>query len=505
MAQHKLSTTSFLLVLLSGTLLPLALAPFSWWPTAIFSLSALSFLCRGHGFRGVFALCTVFGIGFYGVGASWVYVSIHNYGHASIALATLLTGLFVVAMALIFALPLSLLGLFHHASTTSTLLAFPALWVLGEWFRGWFLTGFPWLNVGYGFIDTWLAGWAPLFGVLSLSGVAASSAALLSLFGEYKKNKTILQKGLVVLILIYASGAYLQTKTWTHPTDKTLDLALVQPNLPLLEKWRPDELDNILSEFQKTTATLLDQDLVIWPESAIPTLQNNILDFLSKIDSTLKENHVGLLSGIPTNINSKVQSTPATGQYRNSVISLGQATGSYHKRRLVPFGEYVPMERWLRGTIAFFDLPMSAFSAGAEQQRLIHLGTVQIATAICYEIAYPDLIARDAANANILLTVSNDTWFGDSIGPHQHLQMARMRALENAKPLLRASNDGFSVVISPRGNITEQLPRFEAGILKTQIRPYTGSTPFSRWGSFLIVSLSFSIIILLFLIRGLRS
>ena len=439
--------------------------------------------------RGVFALSLVFGFGLYGVGASWIYVSIHDYGHASVAMASLLTGLFALAMAIVFALPLTLFGLFRHAPPPTILCAFPAIWVLGEWFRGWFLTGFPWLNVGYGLIDTWLAGWAPVFGALALSGIAAFAGTLLSLIGERKQHKSMVSTGLLILALLCAAGVYLKIKPWTYPTGKRLDVALVQANLPLLEKWNDEELKQILLNFKQRNEALLDQDLIIWPESALPTLQSNISGFLGDIDNSLKQQHVGLLVGIPSNTDAH--------HYYNSVIGLGRASGSYQKRRLVPFGEYVPLERWLRGAIGFFDLPMSAFSAGAAQQRPIHLGTVQIATAICYEIAYADLLARDARDANVLLTISNDTWFGKSIGPHQHLQIARMRALENAKPLLRVTNDGITAIISPRGKVLEELPRFQSGILKTQVAPYNGASPFSQYGSLPIVGLCFAILIVL--------
>jgi len=496
MPKRKSSFSSFLLALFSGALLPLALAPFSWWPTAVFSICALCFLCRGQGMRGVFALSLVFGFGLYGVGASWIYVSIHDYGHASVALASLLTGLFAFGMAFVFALPLSLFGLFRNAPPPTILFAFPALWVLGEWFRGWFLTGFPWLNVGYGLIDTWLVGWAPLFGALALSGIAAFGGTLLSLIGESKQHKSMISSGLIILVLLCAGGAYLKIKPWTFPTGKRLDVALVQADLPLLEKWNDDELKQILLNFKQSNESLLDQDLIIWPESALPTLQSNISGFLGDIDSNLKKHHVGLLTGIPTNTDAN--------HYYNSVIGLGRASGTYQKRRLVPFGEYVPLERWLRGAIGFFDLPMSAFSSGAAQQRPIRLGTVQIATAICYEIAYADLLARDARDANILLTISNDTWFGKSIGPHQHLQIARMRAVENAKPLLRVTNDGITAIISPRGKVLEELPRFQSGILKTKVAPYNGASPFSQFGSLPIVGLSFAILIVLRLFRRFR-
>ena len=489
MAKQKTNIYSFFLALLSGGLLPLALAPFSWWPIALFSTCVLCFLCRGQTVGKVFALALVFGLGQYGVGTSWVYVSIHDYGHATVALAAQLTALFTLGMAIIFALPLSLFGLFRNAPPSASLLAFPALWVLGEWSRSWFLTGFPWLNIGYGFIDTWIAGWAPIAGVMALSGFVVFGGALSALLIEQTDNKRITWTGLAFTLLVCASGTLLSGLNWSRPSGQALNIALVQPDQPLLEKWHDDELKRILIDFQDTNAALYDQDLIIWPESALPTLQNNIAGFLDDIDANLKEEHVGVITGIP--------SSQGLQQYYNSVIGLGRASGRYQKRRLVPFGEYVPLEQWLRGTIDFFDLPMSTFSAGADRQTPISIGEVQIAPAICYEIAYPDLLARDAATANILLTVSNDTWFGNSIGPHQHFQMARMRALENAKPLLRATNDGITAVIDQRGKVSEQLPRFTPGILKAEVTPFSGSTPLNRYGSRPLVGFCFTILLLL--------
>lgn len=496
MAKHKTNIYSLLLALLGGALLPLALAPFSWWPVAIFSTYTLCFLCHGQTIRKVFAISLSFGLGMYGVGTSWIYVSINDYGHAPAELAIPLTVLFTLGMAIIFAVPLSLFGLFRKSSAIATLLAFPALWVLGEWSRSWFLTGFPWLNIGYGFIDTWIAGWAPITGVMGLSGFIMFCGALIALLTEYTQNRRIIWGGLIVVLIICAGGSGLSTHNWSRPSGEALKVALVQPDQPLLEKWGDDELKKILIAFKETNETLIDQNLIIWPESALPTLQNNITGFLDDIGTTLKKERVGVITGIP--------SSKGSQQYYNSVIGLGRASGNYEKRRLVPFGEYVPMEQWLRGTIEFFDLPMSAFSAGTEQQAPIVIGKVKIAPAICYEIAYPDQLANDARDANILLTVSNDTWFGDSIGPHQHFQMARMRALENAKPLLRVTNDGITAVIDHRGKVLEQLPRFKQGILKTDVTPFTGSTPFNRYGSLPLVVLCATILALLLRVRRFR-
>ena len=188
---------------------------------------------------------------------------------------------------------------------------------------------------------------------------------------------------------------------------------------------------------------------------------------LALLDSTL-------VTGIPTR--------DATGRY-NSIIALGAGSGTYHKQKLVPFGEYVPFERWLRGVIDFFDLPMSQFIAGPEIQSPLVAGDLAIAPFICYEIVYPDFVQRHAANADVLITISNDTWFGRSIGPWQHFQMARFRAAELGRDLIRGTNDGISALITADGAISVTASQFSESVITGSIQPRSGHTPFGTTGS----------------------
>ncbi len=455
--------------------MPLAFAPFHYWGLALLSVCALSLLLMDTNPRSSFTLAFSFGLGLFGTGTSWVYVSIHDYGEAPVLLAAALTGVFVLSIALLFALPFILYGMLDKRRAAVQLLAFPALWILGEWFRSWFLTGFPWLLLGYSSIDTWLSGWAPVAGVYSLSGgIALTGASIGLLITNRLSNAAI--GGLIMLAITWGGGLYLQEKSWTEPVGKTLSVALVQPDQAILQKWDPDAIPAILDNFATTNTKLANNELVIWPEAAIPRLKHTVQTFLDEQDKLATSSNTALLLGIPI--------ADYETDYYNGVIGLGIASGEYRKQHLVPFGEYIPLERWLRGAIAFFDLPMSAFKSGPKNQTLIHIGDgISVATAICYEIAYPSLVAQGAADANLLLTISNDTWFGASLGPHQHLQMARMRALEHAKPLLRATNDGITAIIDTKGNIDASIPAFEAGVLKNSVTPRKGSTPYVRQGS----------------------
>jgi apolipoprotein N-acyltransferase len=191
--------------------------------------------------------------------------------------------------------------------------------------------------------------------------------------------------------------------------------------------------------------------------------------------------------------------------FRNAALVLGTGAGRYQKRRLVPFGEYVPLESLLRGLIEFFDLPMSHASAGPWRQPLLDLGGHRGVMAICYEVTYPDLVRLQAAQADVLLTISNDTWFGTSIGPLQHMQMARMRALENGRFLLRGTNNGVTAVVDAAGRVRARLPQFEAGALRADYDIMTGTTPFTRYGHMpLLIVLGVIVAACLWLRRGSR-
>ena len=155
----------------------------------------------------------------------------------------------------------------------------------------------------------------------------------------------------------------------------------------------------------------------------------------------------------------------------------------------MPFGEYVPLQELLRGLIAFFNLPMSDFARGEPGQALLQAKGFSIAPFICYEVVYPEFAASLAAQSDILLTVSNDAWFGRSIGPLQHLQMAQMRALEAGRWMIRSTNNGVTVLIDPQGRISEHMPAFEQATLYGEVTPMQGLTPYLQWRSWPLIVL----------------
>ena len=475
---------NFLSLFTAGALFPLALAPFSLWPIASLSIAVLFWQLQHQSITQALIKASVYGFGLFFVGASWVYVSIHEHGFIPAPLALLATALFCLFLALLFAAPFALSALIPQ-TPSAWIIGLPAIWVLSEWIRTWIFTGFPWLFAGYAHTQTWLNGWAPVGGVLWLSFICALSAVVLAQLGQGKIAKRGTSMAAVALLLLTACGYALQYKTWTVPSGQRLDVVLVQPNIDQHKKWASDSLPNILAQLKEQSKAHWGSDLVVWPEAAVPALSHRVRGFLGTMHQRAEASETTLLTGIPT-YDSKQK------KYHNSMIALGniESERQYNKTRLVPFGEYVPMESVMRGLITFFNLPMSTFSLGADNQAPFTVQGENISTAICYEVVYPDLVARNSRDSSVLLTVSNDAWFGQSLGPQQHMQMAQMRALENAKPMIRGTNNGISALVDHQGRIYQSIEQYTQGELVGTIEPRNGRTVFSLLGSWPTVILA---------------
>ena len=432
-----------------------------------------------------------FGFGLFGCGSSWVYVSIHVHGDAPIPLAAFLTLVWSMGLGLLASLCAYLYVRWLRDAPAGSYLGFAAIFVLGEWLRSWLLTGFPWLYLGYAHISSPLAGWAPVAGVFSLSFIVAFSGAVIA-NGLMKRKFIPLQ--LSLLLTLWLAGAGLQAIDWVTPTDRPpVKVALVQANIPQDIKWDRDQYLPTLKLYQQLSQPLWQSnDIVIWSEAAIPGYYQRAKGFLHTIGQQAREHNSSLITGIP-------YLYPATDdsprQYHNSIMGFGAASGTYHKQKLVPFGEFVPLEDWLRGLIKFFNLPMSAFSAGPPGQAAIKAGDLTIAPFICYEVVYPELVSEWLPEADLLVTISNDSWFGDSIGPLQHLQMTQMRALESGRYLLRATGSGVSAIVNQRGQIVVRGEQFIQQVVEGEAIVYRGSTPFSLTGSWPILALCFVVAI----------
>lgn len=483
-----------LAAIISGLLLPFALAPYDIWPLAIFSPLLILFLVQNlnptkSALRGWF-----YGVGVFGMGVPWVYVSMHDYANTPAPLAILLTGLFAAGLALFFCLQLYIFGRFIQKHKYANLIGFPALWLLFEWLRSWLFTGFPWLYLGDSLLDTWLASLAPVIGVYGLGLILTLSASFIYQQVKDKKLQPVL---ITLMVLPWFAGFLLQNYQWTQ-TYQSLKVAAVQGNIPQEKKWDQDMIYPTLERYSAQSAAHWDADLILWPETAITVLLHQAEDYLDYLGKEAVKTNTTLVTGIPYMYPADHEDA---GRYHNSVISIGTGEGIYHKQQLVPFGEYVPMEKLIRGLIEFFNLPMSSFLRGPSNQTLLKANAHNkdddkdteylIAPFICYEIVYPQLVSKMSREADLLVTISNDAWFGTSNGPLQHLASARMRALENGRYLLRATNTGITTLINPQGKIVKSLPQFRMGTLSANAQLTRGLTPFNRFGVWPMVILAF--------------
>jgi apolipoprotein N-acyltransferase len=477
----RLSVVKVVVSLLAGAVFPLAFAPFEWFWIVPISLALLYWVVQQAvnykvAFRGGF----IFGLGQFGVGVSWVQISIAKFGGVNLPLSILLTILFVAFLALFPALLAALL-----IRLRANYLLYPLGWVLFEWIRSAIFGGFPWLLLGDTAPGTFYSGLAPLVGSYGVSLFLATIALLLF---NIVRSHNLRLSALLLLAMLWGSWGSSQLN-WIEPVDKSLSVALIQGNIKQSEKWKLDNRATTLATYLEASppenSVGEGVDLTIWPETAIPAFRFQLQDeFLTPLEIKLKSEQRYILSGIPLLDRERrgyLNSAILLGGINKSGVSDGEESNilaEYHKRKLVPFGEYLPLPKLLTPIFKFIQIPFSNFSRGAENQPLFFIGNTPLSVTICYEVAYSGLTFSQLPEAQLLVTLSNDGWFGDSLAPYQHLQIARMRALESARPILRATNSGISALIGADGEVVKQIPRSEFGVLEVTVKPTSGVTPY---------------------------
>lgn len=474
-----------------GALVPFAFAPYNLYFISLFSLSILFYLWSiASSARESFILGYLFGFAMFGVGVNWLHISINLFGGVNIFGALSFTYIFIAYISLYPALCGYLAARFFKHTRIITL---PALWLLTEWCRGWMLTGFPWLNIGSSQTDSVLAGFAPVLGDYGVTFfVCLSAMALITLITGNTKRKVI--SGLL-LILIIISSSLLNNINWTYDLNKDIDIVLVQGAIPQEQKWKPEQRQKTYELYSGLSKPFWSSDLIIWPETAIPSLYHLAYDFIIPISSEQSSSNAMFMSGL-------AYKDSKSNNYFNSVLLIDDEHRFYHKNHLVPFGEYLPYKSLLGEILRFLKIPMSDFSSGDPEQKLFETDKGIFGMSICYEDAYGSEVRKALPDANILINVSNDAWFGDSLAPHQHLQMARMRALENGRYLLRSTNTGVSAVIDNKGQLVSRSPQFKPHALSATVKLYAGETPYSKFGNSLILSLCILGLILCFIINS---
>ncbi len=485
-----------------GLINTFAYAPYQWHFLPFITLPILAisvFFAKSSKQAAWYGFC--YGIGWFGLGVSWVHVSIATFGGMPLIFSLGIMAALVVYLSLFPALAAWLSARLGRYSPAAFPAAFALAWVFAENLRSWVFTGFPWLSLGYTQTTSYLAPWAPLVGEIGITFLMAFFAA--AVIGLHLRQ--FLQLG-IALMLLAISPALSAFKGWQLSGEQQ-SVVLVQGNIKQELRWDLAQELPTMQKYMTMTRPHLGESLIIWPEAAIPRLEHQSQGFLVNLDMLAAENNSAVITGI-LDIRQNV------GDY-NGMIVLGQngkqaMTGSYdyfqlnryRKHHLLPVGEFVPFEQFLRDVAPFFDLPNSSFSRGDWQQANLEAKGLHLLPALCFEIAFPRQIqANFQANTDLLLTVSNDAWFGDSIGPWQHLEIAQMRALEFGRPLLRATNTGVTAIIHADGTVAEQLPQFQDGVLKRDVQLVQGFTPYSQWGDWPLYGLSLLLVTWLFWLR----
>ncbi len=428
-----------------------------------------------------------FGIGLFLSGTYWLYVSVHVIGMAPLWIAVpLMLGL-VLIMATYFALTGWLMSRLIGGDSIRLIVVGPAVWVLVEWARGWFLSGFPWLSLGYSQVDSPLAGWAPLLGVYGISWLLLLSAGGMVLAITRRRYPL----ALTLVLLPWLLGEGLRAQQWTHPVGEPIVASIIQGGVPQERKWLREQFAPTLEIYHNALIAEQDSTLVVWPEVALPSLIDLENPYLSVLQDDARARGRTLVLGI-------LENDLAERSIYNSVLLLnGESQQVYRKRHLVPFGEYFPVPDFMREWMRLLSLPNNDISAGgAEQPILVAADGTTIGVAICYEDAFGAEQLYALPDATLLINVSNDAWFGDSIAPHQHLQIARMRAVESGRWVIRATNNGVSAFIAPDGKVAATAPQFEFATLKWTVQPRTGLTPYARTGNWSVILFACLIVLL---------
>lgn len=464
-----------LLAAIAGILFTLAFAPFDYAYLALVSLSLLFASWQNITPRRALLRGYLFGLGSFGLGVSWVYISMHDFGGANWLTACLLTSLFFGFWALFPALAGFLsVKLQPKTRELSSILVMPVVWLLIEYFRGyWVLNGFPWLQIAYSQLETPLAGYIPIVGVYGTGFLAALTAAVIVFISQSGKHRLLLT---ATLVAIWTTGGFLQTIKWTEAIGKPIRVSLIQGNIAQDKKWLPEYKLNTLLYYKSMTEAHWDSAVIIWPETSIPAYLSEVNEwFLLPLNKAAQQHNTDLIVSLPAHGNSE-------DEKYNAVMTLGKETGIYRKKHLLPFGEYLPWQPVSGFILNNLAIRLGSFKPGGIDQRLLRAGGYPFITSICYEDAFGDAGIIGLSGAAYLVNVTNDGWFGNSIEPHQHLQIARMRAMETGRFLLRSTNTGVTAVVAPDGRIINQAPMFKATVLTGTITPMGGVTPYASAG-----------------------
>jgi apolipoprotein N-acyltransferase len=515
MTRRRVAALRWIVAALAGAACVPGFAPFRVAPLPVVALAVLFALWSGYllrdderaaaappGPRATAATGFAFGLGYFLTGTSWVYVSLHTFGGMPAALTAVSTFAFCAVVACYPALAGWLAAHVsaratgaRHAGALRLLLVLPACWTVGELLRGYLFTGFPWLGLGYSQAPgSPLAGFAPVLGSYGVTWLAATLAGALALATCQAIARDV--RGLVLPVVVglavIAAGAALRTIEWTAPAGAPVTVALLQGNVAQARKFDAEVLPSIFRQYREMVERA-DARLVVLPETAFPVFLHQVEpDYLDALTKKAIERDGDVLFGVAI-------ADPQARAYFNAVVSTGASPPqAYRKSHLVPFGEYLPWRPVFEWVLDVLQIPMADFTPGRIDPPTIDVAGQRLALSICYEDAFGVEMRRQLPQATMLVNVSNDAWFGDSLAAEQHFQLAQMRALESGRMMLRANNTGVTAIIGADGTTVGRLPGFVNATLSGVAQGRSGATPYVRIGDWGIAAIVLGILLAIF-------
>ncbi len=488
---HKLLSPLALLSL--GAFSVLGFAPFYIYPASIISLIGLCyFWYASASVRQAAYIGFMYGLGLFGTGIYWIYISLHTFGGMPALMAGFSTFVLAAFMALF---PAAVGALSKHLSNNKhdvMVFAIPVFWSLSDWVRSWIFTGFPWLTIGYSQIPySPLAGYAPITGVYGITLMTVFIASMIS-FGIAKRSVSKIwhHKIIATLLIIGITGHFLKQADWTTPVGEPVSVSLLQGNIPQNMKWDPDIAYQTIHQYLNM-AEQSNAKLIVMPETALPVIASELpAEVQTRLKQHALSNRGDILVGMVERENN---------EYFNSVLSYGSAeTSAYRKSHLVPFGEFIPLKAafgWIYRD--WLNMPLSDLSRGDKYQQPMQVAGEKVAVNICYEDVFGEEIIRQLPAATLLVNVSNDAWYGDSYAADQHMQFSQARALETGRMMLRATNTGATAIINHKGYVIAHAPHFVQTAVNGTAQGYSGATPYVRWGNWPVVIFCFGVLVVL--------
>jgi apolipoprotein N-acyltransferase len=471
--------------LIGGFTAWLGFAPIGWWWVPYITFAILAALIHKAPTVKCGALIGfAFGLAYFIVGVGWVHISMNEFGGMPLPMAWFAAVLFCAYLAIYPMLACAFTVWAKPKSSFFFAFVFAGAWTFGEYLRAHLFTGFEWLSLGATQAPNGAILPAQLFGVFGVSmfvvfiaGIAGRIASWRTGHFGAKASAAVSLKveligwGVIVPLVLIAKALPI---SFEQTTQANARISLLQGNIEQSLKWDPKRFETTLATYEKLVRDAKGE-LIILPETAIPQLLHRVPpEYIERLQTIAKEKNANLLIGVPLE---------EKDRYYNAAISLGvEPPQQYRKVHLVPFGEYMPLQGVLGWFYRNFQIPMSNFAAGDANQPLMKLNGQTLGISICYEDAFARDVHRTLPDATLLVNISNDAWFGKSAAAEQHLQLAQMRAIEQARPMVRANNTGITAVIDAKGRVTQRIDSFQTGILEATVQGAKGYTPYMAWG-----------------------